>query len=253
MKIGILIPSRERIAFKQTVISSILNTVSDIDNVNLYFGIDDDDPTRNEAYQLARQFPFVHIIPVHNAGRFIGINRIWNILAANCPDQIFECLGDDSVFRTKNWDKMVLDEFSTVNCPADRIKLVHCWDGCYGEQLCINHFIDRKYYEVVGYFCKPEFMIGWSDQWMYQTMKAFDRITYRKDIFIEHVHFNVGSRQMDNINRRMLMADQSGGQGSISDKLWFSLVDERIEAVNKLAAYLKLEPNWKVVDRKGRI
>ena len=253
MKIGILIPSRERISFKMNVINSILATVSDINNVNLYFGIDDDDPTRNVVEAICNKYPFVHMIPVHNAGKFIGINRIWNILAANCPDQIFQYLGDDYIYRTKNWDKAILEEFSDANCPPDRIKCVFCDDGQYAPNLCINQFIDRKYYEVLGYFVKEDFLIGWSDQWMYQTFKAFDRIKYRSDIMIEHVHFGNGKRQMDNINRRMVNADYAGGNGSISDKLWFSLVDERIAAVNKLAEYLKMESDWKHVDRKGRI
>ena len=45
MKLGLLIPSRERLNLKLTLISSIITTVDDIDNVTLYFGIDEDDPT----------------------------------------------------------------------------------------------------------------------------------------------------------------------------------------------------------------
>jgi hypothetical protein len=250
MKIGILVPSRERTQFKLNLIASVLDTVSDINNVNIYFGVDDDDPTKDQVVDICRHYPFVKMVEVHNKGKFIGINRIWNILAASCPDQIFECLGDDSIFRTKGWDKMILDEFM-VNCPRDRFKLVHCWDGCYGEQLCINHFVDRIYYEILGHFCRSEFLIGWSDQWTWQMFKAFDRITYRKDIFIEHVHFNNGGRSMDNVNRRMLQADRATW-GSISDALWSSLVDQRIEDVNKIAKYLNMEPNWKYVDRNRK-
>jgi hypothetical protein len=252
MKIGILVPSRERIDFKLRLIQSVLDTVSDIDNVNIYFGMDDDDPTRNDAMWVCRGFPFVKFVPVHNEGKFIGINRIWNILAANCLDQIFECLGDDSIFRTKGWDRMILDEFSEANCPKDRFKLVHCWDGHYGEQLCINHFVDRIYYETLGHFCRPEFLIGWSDQWTWQMFKAFGRITYRKDIFIEHVHFNNGGRGIDNVNMRMHQADRVGGR-SIIDSMWHNLVDRRIEDVEKIAKYLNMKPDWKYVDRKGRI
>lgn len=252
MKIGILMPSRERIDFKMRTINSIMDTVSDIGNVNLYFGIDDDDPTRNTVLDICGRYPFVKMVPIHNDGRFIGINRIWNILAANCPDQIFEQLGDDHIFRTSGWDSRVLDEFSETKCPADRIKLVFCDDGQYAPNLCINAFIDRKYYEVLGYFCREEFLIGWSDQWLYQTFKAFDRITYLPDVMIEHVHFGNGKRFMDNVNMRMIRSDRAGGN-SLSDRLWFDLVDKRIEAVNKLAAYLKMEPDWKVVDRTGRI
>ena len=40
---------------------------------------------------------------------------------------------------------------------------------------------------------------------------------------------------------------------SHSDNLWHQMVDERIEDVRKLSAYLKQEPNWSVVDTGNKI
>jgi hypothetical protein len=56
MKIALLIPSRERIAKKKELINSVLSTVSDINNVKIYFGIDLDDPTRDEVIRFKKLF-----------------------------------------------------------------------------------------------------------------------------------------------------------------------------------------------------
>ena len=65
MKIGMLIPSRERLNLKLTLISSIITSVDNINNINLYFGIDDDDPTRDIAYKIEDAITFVHIVPIN--------------------------------------------------------------------------------------------------------------------------------------------------------------------------------------------
>jgi len=158
MKISLLVPSRERLNLKLTLISSIITTVSDINNVELVFGVDEDDPKRDIVYKIAQAIPFVRIVDIKNNGKFIGINRIWNILAANTNNELFGYIGDDMIFMTPDWDKKILLEFNKTLCPADNIKLLHCYDGHRNfDEICVNAFVHRKYYEVLGYFCKEDF------------------------------------------------------------------------------------------------
>ena len=160
MKIGLLMPARERLNLNLTLISSIITSVKDINNVTLYMGIDDDDPTRDIQLKIAEAIPFVKVIPIHNNGKFIGIGRIWNQLAAQSPEEIFGYIGNDMIFRTRNWDEMIIQEFTEPNCPQDKIKLVYCNDARRPGDLCTNAFMHRKYYEVVGYFVREEFSRG---------------------------------------------------------------------------------------------
>jgi hypothetical protein len=251
MKIAILVPSRERLNLQLTLISSIITTVDDINNVVLYFGIDEDDPTRATTQKIADAIDFVEVVPIKNGGKFIGINKIWNILAEHAMNQeewhdiVFGYIGDDMVFRTNGWDTKILNEFEASNCPSDFIKLVHCDDGYHKENLCVNAFIHETYFHVVGYLCREEFLINWSDRWLYQSFKAFDRITYMPDIFIEHNHWVFGRRAKDKTGERMGNADQGG----VSDKLWITLAPERVKDVVKIGDYLGLAPNWSVVER----
>lgn len=244
-KISLLVPSRERLNLKLTLISSIITSVKDINNVELIFGIDEDDPTRETVYKIADAIPFVKIVNIQNEGKFIGINKIWNLLYPHAEGDILGYIGDDMIFKTRDWDEKILEEFNENNLPQDKIKLVHCYDGFRDrDEICVNAFLHKKYTEVIGYLCREEFLINWSDQWLYQSFKAFDRVKWRDDIYIHHNHWVFGNRQKDEVADRML----SDSKDRISDQLWFDLVDERIKDVEKLSNYINVEPNWSVVD-----
>ena len=244
-KISLLVPSRERLNLKLTLISSIITTVKDINNVELLFGIDEDDPTKDIVKKISEAIPFVKIIDIKNNKKFIGINKIWNLLYPHAEGNIFGYIGDDMIFKTQNWDEKILEEFSSKNLPSDKIKLVHCYDGYRDhDEICVNAFLHKKYTEVVGYLCREEFLINWSDQWMYQTFKAFDRVKWIRDIHIQHNHWVFGQRKRDEVANRML----SDNNDKISDELWHSLKPERIKDIKTISKYLNIEPNWNVVD-----
>lgn len=244
MKIGLLVPTRNRINFQLTLISSIITTVNNIENIFLYFGVDDDDPTRQITEKIANAIPFIKIIPIHNDGKFIGLSRMWNILAENCTEEIFGYIGDDMIFRTPDWDKMILEEFNHDRLPPDNIKLVHCRDGIQNARLSVNAFLHRKYYEVMGYLCRPEFLVDWSDVWMYQTFKVFDRVTYRDDIYIQHNHISVTGKPPDDTTKRM----KADNHLELSTNLWYSLTKERQNDIIKLMSYIQEDPDWKYVN-----
>lgn len=229
-----------------TLITSILTTVNDINNVNIYLGVDKDDPTRDLIYKLSKAIPCVKIVDIDNNGKFIGLGKLWNILAENSTEEIISMIGDDMVFKTQNWDTEIINEFK--NMPKDCIKAVHCNDECHKAKLAVNMFCHRKYTEILGKFMREEFKINWVDQWLHQMFNAFGRLFYRDDIVIEHRHWVLGKSNRDNTAERMAVADVN----KISDKLWHDLVDERIKDTEKLAAYLKKTPNWTVVDTQGK-
>ena len=247
MKIAILVPSRERMNRRLTLITSIITTVSDINNVNIYLGVDKDDPTRNLIYKVAAAIPCVKIIDIDNNGEFIGLGKMWNICVDKSSEEIISMIGDDMVFRTPNWDVELIKEFSE-NCPEDKIKAIHCNDDCHGAKLAVNLFCHRKYAVVLGQFMREEFKINWVDQWLHQVFNAFGRLKYRGDIMIEHRHWVLGKDKRDNTAERMAVADVN----KISDQLWHDLVDERIKDVKTLSEYLKQKPDWSVVDTGDR-
>lgn len=245
-KISLLVPSRERLNLKLTLICSIITTVRDINNVELIFGIDEDDPTRDIVHKIALSIPFVRVVDIKNEGKFIGINKIWNLLYPHAMGDILGYIGDDMVFKTQNWDSKIIDEFTGKNLPSDKIKLVHCYDGFRDrDEICVNAFLHKKYTDIVGYMCREEFLINWSDQWLYQSFKAFDRVKWLRDIHIQHNHWIYGARLKDTVADRML----ADNKDTLSDKLWLTLRKHHKNDIEKIAVYTKINPDWSKVDQ----
>jgi len=254
MKISILVPTRERMNHRLTLIFSILSTVDDINNVDIYFGVDKDDPTLNTIKKIAAGITCLKVVEIENNGEFLGLGKLWNKLADESDAEIISMINDDYVFKTQGWDTMLLEEFA--NMPEDKIQAIHCNDEKHGKDLPVNLFCHRRYAEVLGQFMRPEFTINWVDQWLHQMFLAFGRIKYRDDYTIEHRHWVYGKRGRDSTAERMAVADTAVVDNqpvSHSDNLWHQMVDERIEDVKKLSAYLKQEPNWSVVDTGNKI
>lgn len=245
MKIAILVPTRERMNKRLTLLLSILTTVSDINNITVYFGVDKDDPTLDVIKRVSNAIPCLRVVEIENEGKFLGLGKLWNILADSSTEEIISMIGDDMVFTTFGWDEKLIKEFQ--NAPQDNIQAIHCNDDCHGSKLAVNLFCHRMYSKVLGRFMREEFKINWVDQWLHQVFSAFGRLKYRGDIMIEHRHWVLGKSNHDKTAVRMAEADVN----KISDKLWFDLVEERINDVNKLSEYLQIQPNWSVVDTKG--
>jgi hypothetical protein len=242
MKIAILVPTRERMNNRLTLLFSILTTVNDINNITVYYGVDKDDPTLETIKKVSTAIPCLKVIEIENEGKFLGLGKLWNILTDESTEDIISMIGDDMVFKTKDWDLKIIEEFN--NGPSDNIKAVHCNDDCHGAKLAVNLFCHRKYANIMGGFMREEFKINWVDQWLHQMFSAFNRLTYRGDIMIEHRHWVLGKGVHDKTAERMAIADVN----KISDKLWYSLKDKRVEDVEKLAAYLNVAPDWTKVD-----
>lgn len=258
MKIAILVPTRERLNKKLTLLNSILCTVNDINNITVYFGVDVDDPKRSTILKMAKAFTFLKIVDIPAQPNVnVNINKIWNQLATVATEEIFGYIGDDMVFRTNNWDVEIINEFSGSKLPKDKIKCVHCDDGFHKHAICINAFMHRAYYDTIGYFVRDEFLVNWSDQWMFQVYKSLDRLTYRGDIYIEHEQWMVKQLKQkinitpDNVTQRMIDRDNSDNKAR-SDGMWDKLGPERDKEVAFWEKKLNIKANYKVVENSFR-
>ena len=232
MKIALLIPSRERVDKKIELMNSIENTVSDINNICLYFGIDDDDPSREYVKEIVKDKKYVRIVEIHNDGKFLGLGRLWNICANEAKEEILAMVGDDMVFMTKGWDKEIIDEFSERNCPSDKIKMVYCYDGRHGQKIAVNAFVHRAYMELNGYLMREEFKVDFIDIWLQQIFTALGRIKYRGDIHIEHMHWSFKKSVKDGVSRNL----RGNGYPESSQKLWIETKEERVKEVMFIAS-----------------
>lgn len=245
-KIALLVPSRERIDKKIALIESIKNTVSDLDNIKLYFGIDDDDPLAKSAEEISQKNSFVKIVNIKNEGKFLGLGKLWNICAFQAKEDILSMIGDDMLFKTKNWDAMVIDEFIYPNCPKDNIKMLYCNDGRHGKAIAVNFFIHRAYMNITGYLTREEFMVDFIDLWPQQVFNSLGRLKYRGDILIEHLHWSFRKSTKDGVSNNL----RGNQYPEKSQKLWNDTLKDRIDEAAKIGKYINIVPDVNLINRR---
>ena len=99
--------------------------------------------------------------------------------------------GDDIVFRTKEWDRILQEKFNEFE---DNIVFVFGDDGSPHNGTFGTHgFIHRKWVETVGYFVPPYFSSDYNDTWLNEVAQKINRHVHIP-ILTEHMHpdFNKG-------------------------------------------------------------
>ena len=247
MKIALLLPTRERIENKKRLLKSIKDTATNTDNVVLYMGIDDDDPTKEDVIKLCGDYSWVKIVEIHNEGKFLGLGKLFNLCAKEAKEEILSLIGDDMVFQTKDWDSKIIEEFNEENCPKDKFKMVYVYDGWHGNRLAVNAFLHRSYYDINGYFAREEFMANCLDKWLQRIFFVFGRLKYKSDIYLEHKHWLFRKSDKDNVSDNLLKY-----HSPIQDEtIWTSLKEQRLEEAQRISQKLGLEfDKTKLEDQK---
>jgi len=242
-KIALLVPSRERVDKKISLANSVANTIENHDNVTLYYGVDMDDPKRDKAYEMLKDYPFVKIIDIP-AGPFKGLGKLWNICAKATNEDIIAMIGDDMEFRTPKWDTAIINEFEPSQMPPDGFKMVYCNDGRHGKRMAVNAFINRSYVDLTGYFMREEFMCDFIDLWLHQVYASIGRLKYRGDIHIEHNHWTFGKMKQDSVVHRI----RGGENVNKSRALWGQTLNERMKEARMIGNHIGVEPNLKIIN-----
>ena len=243
MKIALLCPTRNRMNKLLTLISSLLTTVKDPNNICLVLGVDEDDPALEHYEYLARNTKFVELVIFQNHGKFLGLSTMWNIMSKNKTTcDIHAMVGDDMVFMTKDWDEKIIDEFK--NGPKDKILMVHCNDGMRGKgnkyenirPFCVNFFVHKNYFNTVDYFVEPYIPNIHQDTWTQHVFDAIGRTKYRHDILIKHLHFSETGEKADSVTENL----EKLREGIWNNNKWFDKYHKEINAdIKKLLNYIE--------------
>lgn len=212
MKIALLCPTRNRMNKLLTLISSLITTVKNPNNIYLVLGVDEDDPALLHYEYLQRNLRFIEIIKFNNGGKFLGLSTMWNKMASCYPNtvDIFAMIGDDMVFMTKDWDEKIIEEYN-LNSPKDKIIMVHCndgmrWKGNKYENVApfpVNFFVHKNYVDTVGYFVEPYIENIHQDTWCQFIFNKIKRTRYKHDIVIKHLHVSETKEKEDTITTNL--------------------------------------------------
>ena len=204
-------PTRNRMNKLLTLISSLITTVKNPENIYLVLGIDEDDPAKEHYLYLKKNLRFIEIVEFKNGGKFLGLSTMWNKMASCFPNtvDIFAMIGDDMVFMTKDWDEKIIEEFNKG--PKDKILMVHCndgmrWKGNKYENVApfpVNFFVHKFYVNAVGYFVEPFIENIHQDTWCYYIFNTINRTKYRHDILIKHLHVSETKEKEDAVTTNL--------------------------------------------------
>jgi hypothetical protein len=195
MNIAILTPSRHRSKRLKIFVDSVYNNAFNADNIFFYNYVDEDDPLLEEYKQLENETQIKTYDMTY--GTPMSVSKSWNILAEKAVNNGADILimgNDDLIYRTKNWDTILLKE---VEKYSDEIYCMYFDDLIWGEKHCAFPIVSKKWFNIVGHFTSGLFHFGYNDTWIFEIAKMINRTHYVKDVIAEHMHFSRGKAPRD--------------------------------------------------------
>lgn len=194
------------------------------EDIEMYFYVDEDDP----ELKLYADWHLVAPNQVHiHVGPAISVSKSWNSIADLCNGDILIMGNDDIVYRTQNWDNILIKRLSLY---PDQIYCAWFDDGIDARNHCAFPIVSRKWYETLGYFTPGIFEFLYNDTWVFDIGKMVQRTLYIPEVYAEHEHFSTGKMQADETTIRPRRAGVTA-----RDRLLFEKThDVRIEDAEKL-------------------
>jgi hypothetical protein len=183
--IGLLIPTRSR----PQSIDAILNDAHRAGAfVDFIIGVDDDDDNLSEYTEVCRNRAKLYIGPRKRLGPTL------NDMAVKYSNEYFALgfIGDDMRPRNDLWGDIVLKELLSL-----KTGFMHGDDGAWGEQLATQIFLTSDIVKTLGYMVPPGMIHMYLDNFWSDFARAINRFTYRKDLYIEHLHPAWGKAEKD--------------------------------------------------------
>jgi hypothetical protein len=220
--ISVLCPTRNRPASVRRLLASAAGTA--MDEIEFVFYCDDDAP--GSVPLEVRSAPWIRVVD----GPRIVLSDMWNRCLEKSSGEIVMQCGDDIVFRSHGWDKVVEGAFATV---PDRILFAYGSDGVHDRNFGTHGFVHRRWTEAVGYLTPPYFSSDYGDTWLNDVAALLGRKRWL-DIYTEHLHPVVGKAPMDATHQERLARGAVDGVAA----LYASTRPERERDAAKLRALM---------------
>lgn len=183
---AVIVPSRGRPGNIARLYKALHETNAKVD---LYVGIDADDPNVEDYKALARED--LAIVVSNQRERFgPTLNRISKEIYGDYD--YLAWMGDDHLPRTKGWAQ-------TYRSELDRLKIgiVYGNDLVQGINIPTQMGFSPKIVEILGYAVPDGFIHLFIDNYFLELGKAIDGVSYLEDVIVEHLHPCVGNAEQD--------------------------------------------------------
>lgn len=239
MRISILVPTRGRPENIKRLYKSVCDTAFDSSQIEFVFYVDEDDKTSFDTIKSLGGIPVL-------VGPRIILSKMWNECAAIARGDIMMHCGDDIIFRSQHWDKLVIEKFDESK---DKILFVHGDDGHWGGQFGTHGFIHKNWMDTVGYFVPPYFSSDYNDTWLNEVANIIKRRVYIPEIVTEHMHFNIMDEQgrpkgaLDQTHADRIQRHNEDGV----EEIYKSKEVERVADVEKLLVFIHAIENMSTI------
>lgn len=230
---SVICATRGRPSNMERLYTSCLSTANNADQIEFIWFIDDDD---TPSIELAKKLNTKYLI----APRYsIKLSDTVNHCYKHAMGDIIFGAGDDIVFHTQGWDKIVNEAFERYD---DRILLCGGYDGL-NRDLITHPFLHRNWIETLERVVPPYFRDCYVDTWLNEVAQMIGRIEWLP-IYIEHLHFSIGKSPMDQTaSERMSKIQQNDEAG----RIFLQTKMERILEAEKLNDYISSFKQSKLV------
>ncbi len=207
-KFSLLCPSRNRLDMLENLIQSIINTTNNPKDIELLIAVDNDD-LDTQKYIKDRTYPFN--VKVFTRDRSDFFNRdYYNWLAHFSKGKYLWAIGNDVVFKIKDWDNIISDKIEEyLKDKSDRIVCVGVKDDTpkpdsKKPQFSCFPIITRDAYDVLGTFLHSELNTWGADYTIYTLYKQIERYFLIHDkIYIGHMGYHTNTTPADDLTIRM--------------------------------------------------
>lgn len=195
IRISVLCPTRKRMQLMRRVAANCFSTCSNPEQIELIFGLDDDDLESIEmAKTLQQEFSDNNIEYIVWPRKKYIFSDLINQCSKPGKGEIFNIMSDDAIHDSKDWDKIALEIFD--NHP-DKIILVQTAGGA--NESTGFPFMHRNWREAAGYLLSPIFSGDWGDYWLTDVINGLpgNRFVFADSITIKHLHAEWNQMEKD--------------------------------------------------------
>ena len=228
-KISILLPSHERSKKFKRMLNSLIDTCYKSERIEILLLLDENDNElknylkiiKNENYNNISIKLFIKNLKTH------AIRN--NYLAEKSNGDIIFPLNDDMVFVSKNWDKVIDNEFSKI----DYEKPYCVWIGSDIKYKYLHSdypIINKAWYKKLGYVGSEFFNFWYLDTWICDLSFRSGKFIVSPNIKVDQLSANRLYEEIDNTYLKNINTDKADKDFQI----WISTVDERIKESLKL-------------------
>jgi len=229
--ISLLLPTRGRPNLVNRLFSSIAETTTRLDQIEVILYVDEDDA--GSHHLDSKDFRVVRIV-----GPALSMGGYNSACLEKAQGDVLILANDDMVIRTVGWD----DRISAMNAEfEDQIYLAYANDLFKKNRFCTFPILSRRTCELLVTPYPAAYRRAFIDVHLFDIFKrlkhvGFDRIRYRDDLVFEHLHYRTGKAPYDETYGY-------GRSGRFADDPTFiALTAIRSAAANRLISAIRNDP-----------